>query len=141
MLRKLFLIFITGFALLGVYGCIALMAATGQISKAQQVFDADYFSTVKAVRSALRSQNITLVKAVFEDDHARIKARYNQEKFVYINLLKISQTQTKVEIAIGRSDADKENQEILLRSIAETLAMPDSRQEDDGGAQNTSVLP
>ena len=122
--------FIVG-ALLGlsIYGCLALVAggaagggtAVWLSEKLTQEVNAPFDRTVKAVKSALASLNLTVTKETVEPAIAQIMSKYSDGRTIWIDVHRITDSSSKVEVRVGVVSSDKQAAEKILKEIKRYL--------------------
>lgn len=116
MFKKIAIFVFSGFLLLNMYGCFALFAgavggagtAVWLSGKLTQQFNAPYDRTIKATESALRSFNFEIAKEAKETHVTTFRSHYTDGKEIWIDVRKVTDTSTKVEVRVGGVSADKE---------------------------------
>ncbi|MFA6358004.1 MAG: DUF3568 family protein [Candidatus Omnitrophota bacterium] len=116
MFKKAATFILSVFLLLNICGCFLLVAgAVGGVGtaawlsgKLTQQFNAPYDRTVKASESALKSLNFEIVKVAKETNVTTFRSHYADGKEIWIDVRKVTDTSTKVEIRVGGVSADKE---------------------------------
>lgn len=115
MFRKVAVFIFSGFLLLNICGCFLLLAGavggTGTAvwlsGKLTQQFNAPYDRTVNAARSALKSLNLEIAKEAKDANVTTFRSHYTDGKEIWIDVRRITETSTKVEIRVGGISADK----------------------------------
>lgn len=129
MLKKLTAFVFSGFLLLNIYGCFALVAgavggagtAVWLSGKLTQQFNAPYDKTVHAAESALRSLNLEIAKEAKEENVTTFRSHYADGKEIWIDVRRITETSTKVEVRVGAVSSNKEASTKILKRIKEYL--------------------
>lgn len=111
--------------LFSVYGCFAIFAGaaagTGTAvwlsNKLTQEVNASYSRTVDASEKALKSLNMEVIKEVQATDVTQLRSKYSDGKEVWIDVRKIADTSSKVEIRVGAINPDKEAASKILKRI------------------------
>jgi adenylyl- and sulfurtransferase ThiI len=111
------------------YGCFALFAgAVGGVGtgvwlsgKLTEQFDATYDHTIQATESALRSFKFEIAKEAKEANVATFRSHYTDGKEIWIDVRRITDTSTKVEVRVGAVSADKAASTKILNRIKEYL--------------------
>ena len=123
MKKRLITFILAGFIFINFYGCAFIGSCVRQTYKVERSFDVSYPRAIDAVKDTLIDLNLKITKAVIEPERANVKARYDEEKFVYITLSKINENQTFIEVRVGTSETGKASAENILKSIAEYLSL------------------
>ena len=129
MVKKLAVFVFSGFLLLNIYGCFALFGgavggagtAIWLSGKLTQQFSAPYARTVNAARSALKSLNLEIAKEAKEANVTTFRSHYTDGKEIWIDVRRITETSTKVEVRVGGVSPDKEACTKILNKIKEYL--------------------
>jgi len=129
MFRKAAIFVFSGFLLMNMYGCFALFAgAAGGVGtgvwlsgKLTQQFEASYDQTIQATESALKSFKFEITKEAKEANVATFRSRYTDGKEIWIDVRRITDTSTKVEVRVGAVSADKAASTKILNRIKEYL--------------------
>ncbi len=119
----------SGLLLVHMCGCFTLFvgAAGGAgtavwlSGKLTQEFHATYDQTISAAEKALASLNLPVVKKVREDKIARLRSTYTDGKEIWIDIHKVTERSTKVEIRVGAISPDKEAADKILKAIKKNL--------------------
>lgn len=129
MVKKVTGFVLAGFLLLNIYGCFLLVAgAVGGVGtaawlsgKLTEQVNAPYGRTVKATEAALRSFNFAIEKEAQEADVATFRSHYTDGKEIWIDVRRITDTSTKVEVRVGGVHGDKEACTKILARIKSFL--------------------
>ena len=129
MFKKAVAFIFSGFLLLNICGCFLLVAgavggagtAVWLSGKLTQQFNAPYDRTVNATRKALRSFNFEIEKEAKEADVTTFRSHYTDGKEIWIDVRKVTEESTKVEIRVGGVSADKEACTKILERIKNYL--------------------
>jgi hypothetical protein len=129
MFKKAAILVFSGFLLLNICGCFALLAgAIGGVGtavwlsgKLTQEFNAPYDRTIKATESALRSLDLEITKEAKEANVTTFRSRYTDGKDIWIDLRKVTDTSTKVEVRVGGVSPDKAASDKILKRIQSYL--------------------
>jgi len=117
------------FLLLNMYGCFLLLAGavggTGTAvwlsGKLTQQFNASYDRTVNATRSVLRSLDLEITKETKEANVTTFRSHYTDGKEIWIDVRRITDASTGVEVRVGGVSSDKAAAEKLLKRIQSYL--------------------
>ena len=129
MLKNIMVFVFSGFLLVNMCGCFAVLAGTaggagtaGWLSgKLTQEFHASYDRTINAAKSALRSLSLGLIKETRSAEITQLKSKYTDGKEIWIDVRKISEDSTKVEVRVGAVNPDKEASDKILKRIQRYL--------------------
>ncbi|MDD5108992.1 MAG: DUF3568 family protein [Candidatus Omnitrophica bacterium] len=116
MFKKIGVFIFSGLLLLNLCGCFLLVAgAVGGVGtavwlsgKLTQQFNAPYDRTIKATELALRSFDFEIAKQAKETNVTTFRSHYTDGKEIWVDVRKITDTSTKVEVRVGGVSADKE---------------------------------
>jgi len=125
MLKKITIFIFSLFLLANLCGCFALLAgATGGAGtaawlsgKLSQEFHSSYEQTASAAKTALKSLKLNITKEIKEAEITQLKSEYTDGKEIWIDIRKITNNSTKVEVRVGGVVPDK----IAAKEILETI--------------------
>jgi len=125
MLKKIAVFIFSGFLLLNLCGCFLLLAgAAGGAGtsvwlggKLTQEFRASYERTIKATENALSSLDLGIKGEDREAKVTQFRSEYIDGKEIWIDVRKITEDSTKVEVRVGAVSADKEAAAKILKRI------------------------
>jgi len=129
MLKRILLISFTVLLAFWLCGCVALLAgaaggagtAVWLSGKLTQEFHTPYARTVTATESALRSLNLAINKVSREEKVTQFRSNYTDGKEIWIDVRKVTENATKVEVRVGAVNADKEAANKILKRIQSNL--------------------
>lgn len=129
MSRKIAAFLGLAFLLFNIYGCIAILAgAAGGVGtsvwlsgKLTQEFHAPYEKTIKAAKSALQSLKLDITKESKDDNVAQLRSKYSDGKEIWVDIRRVTETSSKVEIRVGGVSPDKDAATIILKRIQKYL--------------------
>lgn len=130
MLKKTGVLIFCGMLLLGIYGCIALFAggaaggagtAVWLSGKLTQEVNAPFEKTIGAVKSALDSLELGITKRTEEENVVQIKSEYTDGKTIWIDVRRISEESSKIEVRVGAVTPDKQAADKILKRIQKYL--------------------
>jgi len=127
--KKVSVFVLSGLLLMQMCGCFALLAgaaggagtAVWLSGKMSQQFNAPYDQTIIAAEKALKSLNLEVVKKVREEKVAQLRTKYTDGKETWIDIRKVTQNSTKVEVRVGAVSPDKEASDKILKEIQKHL--------------------
>jgi predicted phage tail protein len=125
MFKKVLVFVFSGILLLNIYGCVALLAGAAAgagtkvwlSGKLTQEFNAPYERAINAAEEALRSLKLEVAKVVKEEDVTQIRSQYTDGKEIWIDIRKITDNSTKVEVRVGAVNSDKIAADKILKQI------------------------
>lgn len=117
MAKKLLLIITIAAICLNLSGCIFLAASLRETQKAKQEFNVSYIKSLENVKKALVSLGLKFEEAVIKPDIAVIKGRYIDGKIMYIEIFKINDSESRIAVRVGTSDAGKIEAEKIIKAI------------------------
>ena len=128
MFKRITIFVFWGLLLLNIYGCVALLAGavggTGTAAwlsgKLTQEFNAPYERTINAATKALRSLKLKVTKEAKEENIAQLKSKYSDGREIWIDIRKVTEDSTKVEVRVG-AVPDKEASSRILKRIQQSL--------------------
>lgn len=125
MFKRIIVFVFSGMLLLNIYGCVALLAGavagTGTAvwlsGKLTQEFNAPYERTINAAEKALRSLKLEVTKQSREANVTQLKSKYSDDREVWIDIRRITEYSTKVEVRVGAVNPDKAAADKILKKI------------------------
>jgi hypothetical protein len=128
MIKKIVLLSISALLLINMYGCVALLAgtaggagtATWLSGKLGQEVGASYEKTILAVKSSLRAFKFELTKETRTEEMAQLMSKYGDGRTIWIDVRKISDNKSRVEVRVGMA-GDKEAARKILNKILNYL--------------------
>jgi Protein of unknown function (DUF3568) len=128
--RKIAVLVFGVILLTSIYGCIALLAgAVGGVGtaawlsgKLSQEVSAPFDRTIKATKSALRSLDMQVTKETVEYSVAQIISKYADGRTVWIDIRRIREASSKIEVRVGAVGGDKEASDMILKRISRYLS-------------------
>lgn len=129
MVKKIGLLIFSGILMLNLCGCFLFVAgvaggagtAVWLSGKLAQEFHASYHATKDATKSALQSLNLPIVKETAEEEMTQIKSSYTDGREMWIDIHRVTDESTKVEVRVGGVSSDKEAASIVLKKIGSFL--------------------
>ena len=129
MFKKTIIFIFSGMLLLNIYGCFALFAGavggTGTAvwlsGKLTQEFHSPYEQTITAAKKALKSLKLEITKETKEDTVTQLKSRYSDGREIWIDIRKIAEDSSKVEVRVGGIGSNKEAASKILKKIQRYL--------------------
>ena len=111
--------------LLNMYGCAALLVGAGAgagtavwlSGKLTQEFHASYERTVEAAKAALKSLDLEIKKEEREENVTQLRSEYTDGKEIWIDIRKVAEDSTKVEVRVGAVSPDKAASDKILKRI------------------------
>ncbi len=85
--------------------------------KLTQEFHASYQQTIDATKRSLSALRLDLVKETKDAAVTQLKSKYTDGKEIWIDIRKISDNSTKVEVRVGAVHPDKEAADKILKKI------------------------
>jgi predicted RNA binding protein with dsRBD fold (UPF0201 family) len=106
-------------------GCVAVVAgAAGGAGtsvwlseKMSQTMNASYDRTLKATRSALKSLKLEITKETIEKDITQVMSKYTDGKTIWIDIRKVTDISSKVDVRVGAVNGDEEASAKILKKI------------------------
>lgn len=128
LVQKILIIPVLFFVFINMSGCVMLLAgaagAAGTASwlsgKLTQEVDKPLPQCIKATKSALKSLRLTVTKETIKEDVAQILCKYTDDRTVWIDLHKMSEKITRIEVRVG-AKGDKEAAREILNKIMRYL--------------------
>ena len=125
MFKKITVFVFSGLLLLNIYGCIALLAgATGGAGtavwlsgKLSQEFHSSYEQTTNATKAALGLLKLDITKETKDGNITQLKSTYTNGKEIWIDIRKVTDNSTRVEVRVGGVKPDKAAADKILKTI------------------------
>lgn len=115
--------------LVNISGCFLLLAgaaggagtAVWLSGKLSQDVNAPFDRVIKAAKSALKSFDMEVTKETKEYSVAQIMSKYADGRTVWIDIRRITDESSKVEVRVGAIGGDKEASDKILKRISRYL--------------------
>jgi tRNA nucleotidyltransferase (CCA-adding enzyme) len=109
-------------------GCVALLAgvaggagtATWLSGKLTQDVNVSFERSIDASRAALKSLKLHIAKETVKDNVAQIMSNYTDGKTIWIDIHRLTQSSSRIEVRVGAS-GDKEAAKKILSKITGRL--------------------
>ena len=129
MLKKVLGFVVAVLFLVNMYGCFALFAGAAAgggtafwlSGKLTQEFHASYERTVNASAMALKSLNLKITKESKEAEMTQFRSVYTDGKEIWIDVRKVTESSTKVEVRVGVVKPDQAASDKILKRIQSYL--------------------
>lgn len=129
MFKKVAVFIFSGAVLLNMCGCFALLVGAGAgagtaawlSGKLSQEFHAPYEQTVNAAKRALGSLKLEVIKEAKEANVTQLKSKYSDGREIWIDIRKVTEDSTKVEIRVGGVSSDKAASDKILKRMQRYL--------------------
>lgn len=129
MLKRTLAIGLTGFLLMNICGCVALLAggaagggtAIWLSEKLTQQVDAPFERSLAAVKSALAALKLDITKETLTASNAQIMSKYTDGKTIWIDIHRVTASSSKIEVRVGAVSPDKQAAEKILKQITRRL--------------------
>jgi hypothetical protein len=129
MIKRLISFCTAVFMLLNAWGCIPLLfgAAGGAgtsvwlSGKLTQEFNQPYDRTITAAENALKSLDLEITKKTRAETVTQFRSKYTDGKEIWIDVRKITEKSTKVEVRVGAISPDKAASDKILKRIQKYL--------------------
>ena len=117
------------FLLFSLCGCVALFAgaaggagtAAWLSGKLTQEFHSPYTETTIAAKKALESMQLPIVKEVTQETVSQFRSKYSDGREIWIDVHKISEESSKVEVRVGALNSNKQAATDILKQIQKYL--------------------
>ncbi len=129
MFKRIAAVIVCSMFLISAYGCVALLAgAAGGAGtsvwlsgKLTQEVNAPFEHSIRAARSGLKSLKLAITKETVEKDVAQIMSKYTDGKTIWIDVKRITNTSSKIEVRVGGVSSDKAAADTILKRIRRYL--------------------
>jgi len=113
------------FLLVNACGCIPLLAgaaggagtAAWLSGKLTQELNVPYERAIEATRSALKSLRLRIDEETRKDTVTQIMSRYTDGKKIWIDIRRVSESLSRVEVRVGAMGSDEAASKILSRIV------------------------
>jgi len=119
MFKRLAMLMLTGFMAINLCGCIAVMAGLAESAKAKQTLNVSYSEAIDIVKGSFKALNVQFIEAVIEPNITQVKAKGANDRTVRIFISKISDSESRISVRVGTSEAGKEEAEEILQAIVD----------------------
>jgi hypothetical protein len=124
MVKRAFAFIGLGLLLMSTCGCLLLAGAAGGTGtavwlseKLTQEVNAPFDRSVRAAKSALKSLNLEITKETTKDTVAQIMGKYTDGRTIWIDVRKITDASSKIEVRVGAVGGDKEAADKIMKRI------------------------
>lgn len=125
MTKRIIVFVFAVFLLLNTYGCAALLVgAAGGVGtsvwlsgKLSQEVNISFERAIQATKSALKSLKLQVTKETKEKDVAQIISKYTDAKTIWIDIRRISDSSSKIDVRVGAVSSDKLAADKILKRI------------------------
>ena len=129
MLKKFIFLVFSGILVLNLSGCFLFVAgvaggagtAIWLSGKLTQEFHASYRQTIDSTKLALKSLDLNVVKETQAESITQFKCDYADGRETWIDVHRVSENSTKVEVRVGGVSSDKEAASRILKRIQDYL--------------------
>ena len=129
MKKRIALLIAAAVFLANIYGCVALLvgAAGGAGTavwlggKLSQEVNTPFERTVKATKLALQSLKLEITKETTEQNIAQIMSKYSDGKTIWVDIRRITEASSKIEVRVGAVSGDKAAADRILKRIERYL--------------------
>ncbi len=126
MFKKTIALLVSGLLLISMSGCVAILAgaaggvgtATWLSGKLSREVNASFERTLEATKSALKSLRLGVRKETKKEDVAQVMSNYTDGRTIWIDIHKVSESISRVEIRVGAAGDKEVARKILNRIIA-----------------------
>ena len=121
MRRRILGLFFSVLLLLNIYGCAALLVgavgtagtAVWLSGKLSQEVDASLDRSLEAAKSALKSLDLNITKETRTLDVVQVKSNYVDGKTIWIDIRRVSDSSSRIEVRVGVPGNKEAAQEVL----------------------------
>ena len=125
MLKRIVLFIFGGMLILNLSGCFLFIAgvaggagtAVWLSGKLTQEFHASYQATIDATKSALQTLDLPMIKETHAPDVTQIKGSYSDGREMWIDIHRVKDGSTRVEVRVGGVTSNKEAASKILKEI------------------------
>lgn len=125
MFRKIIVLLVSVLFLISLSGCVAILAgaaggvgtATWLSGKLSQEVNTPFERTLEATKSGLKSLRLDVKKETIKGDVAQVMSNYTDGRTVWIDIHKVSESISRVDIRVGATGDKGAARKILNRII------------------------
>ncbi len=129
MVKRIMVLVLSAAMMMSLSGCFLFVAGVAGgagtaywlSGKLTQEFHGSYQQTIDAARKALTSMNMPINKETQETMVTQYRSTYSDGREVWIDIHRISDASTKVEVRVGAINSDKAAAGVLLKKIESSL--------------------
>jgi hypothetical protein len=129
MLKKTMLFILSVILVSNLSGCFLFVAGVAGgagtsiwlSGKLTEEFHTSYHATKDATRQALQSLDFPVLKETEEEQMTQIKSSYSDGREIWIDIHRVTDNSTKVEVRVGGVNPDKEAASVILKRIQSYL--------------------
>ena len=110
-----------GFVVLNLCGCLFIVAGMRDSAKAKQSFNVSYSKAIDVVKEVFTAGNLKFTKAIIKSDIAVVKGTFANGKTMYIEIFRISDNESRIEVRVGTSESGKPDAQKILDDISQRL--------------------
>ena len=129
MFNKIMVFVFSAYMLFNLCGCFAVVAGTAGgagtavwlSGKLTQEFNASYERTIAAAEHAMQSLKLEVTKISKEEKVAQLRSKYSDGKEIWIDIRKVTDNSTRVDVRVGVVSPDKKAADDILKRIKRYL--------------------
>lgn len=129
MLKKAMLLIVSGMLMLNLSGCFLFVAgvvggagtAVWLSGKLTQEFHSSYQTTIDATKQALETLNLSVISQKQDENVTQFKGSYRDGSEMWIDVRRVSDHSTKVEVRVGGVTSNKDADSEILKKIQDYL--------------------
>ncbi len=128
MIKKIMYLIFSGMMMLSLSGCFLFVAgaagggtAVWLSGKLTQEFNSSYHATIDATKLALQSLDLKVVSEKGDMNVTQIKGDYTDGSEMWIDIDRVTDDSTKVEVRVGGVRSNKEAASLILSKIQSFL--------------------
>ena len=127
-MKNLILAVLGAFFVCNICGCVILAGAAGGAGtavwlsgKLTQEANVPFERAIEAAKSGLKSLRLDIAKVTIDDKVAQIMSKYTDGKTIWVDVHKITEASSKIEVRVGAVTGDKEAASKILKQIERYL--------------------
>jgi len=128
MIKNIIVAITAVFLVCNIYGCVILAGAAGGAGtavwlsgKLTQEVNFPFERAVEASKSGIKSLRLGITKVTVEDKVAQIMGKYTDGKTIWVDVHKITEASSRIEVRVGAVSGDKEAAAKILKQIQRHL--------------------
>lgn len=124
MFKRIVVLIVMGLLIMNTCGFAAVVGVASELQKVREIVDVPYGRTIEIVKTVLAEQNIKFEKATIDETKAKIMGICSDSRTVSIEVYKLTDAQSKIEVRVGTSEAGMEYAKKIIESVVQHSNQP-----------------
>jgi hypothetical protein len=127
-MRKVLALIVSGFLLLNITGCFAIIAGSAAggtaywlSGKLSQTMNASFDKTVSGTRAALKSMDLPLDSELVKKEIAQFKSKWTDGTEIWIDIKPVTTATTQVDIRVGAASSNKVAASDIMKHVEQRV--------------------